>query len=191
MNRRCSCCRQLGHNISICPEIASQFNMINNFSSSREEMFVFLTGISKTVLERYVISNRLHLLYMDVLLGSKNSLIDAILRFKFPNAVVEENEDMYVRTVRHGALQFVRTVRHTARQNAAEEDEFDYRSLLQFLRYLNQPEAPAVRAEARFADIPVAEAHEIQFDETIPVAEAKVTHFNPSVEVGTVVVATM
>lgn len=144
-------------------------------------MFVFLTGISKTVLERYVISNRLHLQLIPVNIGSKNSLIDAILRFKFPNAVVEENEDVYVRTVRH-----------TARQNAAEEDEFDYRSLLQFLRYLNQPEAPAVQAEARFADIPVAEAHEIQFDETTPVAEAtKVTHFNPSVEVGTVVVATM
>lgn len=186
MNRRCSCCRQLGHNISSCPEIASQFNMINNYTSSREDMIAFLTGISKTVLERYVISNRLHLRYMEVLLNSKNSLIDAILRFKFPNTVVEEEENdvVYVRTV---------TVRHTARQNAAEEeDEFDYRNVLRFLRYLNQPETPAVRAEARFVDIPVAEAHEIQFDETIPVAEAtKVADFNPSVEVGSVVVARM
>lgn len=183
MNRRCSCCRQLGHNISNCPEIASQFNMINNFSSSREEMFTFLTGISKKVLTRYVISNHLHLLYGGVNFDFKNTLIDVIIRFKFPNAVEEVVEDDVV---------FVGTVRHTVRQNAAEEeDEFDYRSLLRFLRYLNEPETPAVRAEARFAEIPVAEAHEIQFDETIPVAEATQVEFNPSVEVGTVVVARM
>ncbi len=95
MSRRCSLCRQTGHNVSRCPDMNSYFEQINNFTSSVEAYNIMAT-YPKNVLYRYVSIHLTTEQNIGFTSASKDELIQMIVQVKFPEVQLNDESDDYI-----------------------------------------------------------------------------------------------
>ncbi len=159
MSRRCSCCREVGHNISNCPDMDSYIDIINTFTSAEEAYNVMIT-FPKNVIQRYIMLNNIGT--HQIQRPSKEELIEIIIRFKFPDIhIIEDDDD-----------------EETVEINQTRNETEDVSNLiLDYLSLLMTPVATATYVlnpcvdEDNSSDIPVAEASRIEeFNYELPMA---------------------
>jgi hypothetical protein len=163
MNRRCSCCREAGHNISNCPEIVSYFDRINNFSSA-QEAFNIMNHFPKNILKRYVMLFVPRESSTGYETASKDELITLIINFKFQGEHIIEDNELIDLT-----------------DDEVINQDINQEYILRLLSILRQMEVQPIEVVGRYitnpeydgivSDVPIAEATRIDsVKEDIPIA---------------------